>query len=43
VSNINVKCECKKCGTVVEIEQKSLARDGFECPKCGHEEYKILL
>ena len=40
---IEVSCECKKCGYVVTYESKELARDGFKCPKCKHNEYRILL
>jgi len=42
VKNIDVKCECKTCGMKVEIEMRDL-KNGFTCPKCGCEEYRILL
>ncbi len=40
---MNVRCECKKCGDITLITKCWLLRDGFKCPLCGHEKYKIIL
>lgn len=42
MSKIDVKCQCKKCRIIVRMDMKKIKRDGFKCPKCGHDEYLIL-
>lgn len=40
---IIVRCKCKSCGLIVELENRQLIRFGFKCPKCGHDKYELVI